>query len=247
MSSNPIITTLSGAGHPLDDQLKYIKRYNPNFYEVIEIDLGNAHDRTSDAYEYSGDTLAVASIDGTADVVFNDREKPAISLNLTRNFITPYNKFYIINSAQVGKTLKLLIGKDAQFSADTLKSVKVANALGSDINPLTTEHLTPIAKANQDATAELADTDILAADITTTSAPCTLRVSVLLSIAGVFSAMITTGGTQRKCKLNAGNALTADCLYTFEIQVFSGDTVNFQTSVNGDVTLRVAELAGGVA
>jgi len=244
---NNISTTLSGAGHPLDTQLNYIQRYNPNFYEVLEIDLGTAHDRASSAFDYSGDTLAVASIDGTADIVFNNNEKPAISLNLTRNFVTPYKKFYIINTAQAGKTLKLLIGKDAQFSADTLKSVKVADTSGSDINPLNKELLTPVEKANQDAAAELADTDILAADITPANTPCTLRVNVMLDTSGVFSAMVTTGAVQRKWKLNAGNALTADCLYTFDIPAFSGDTVNFQTSAAGAVTLRVTELQGGVA
>lgn len=63
-----------------------------------------------------------------------------------------------------------------------------------------------------------------------------------------YMATVTTGGTQRKAILNNNNGLAVDCLYTFDIPLHAGDTINFQTSAAGNVVLlRAVELSGGVA
>ena len=104
--------------------------------------------------------------------------------------------------------------------------------------------LTPLAKADQHSVAEVADTDILASDLTPTITPCLFRIMVMLETSGIFSAILKSGGTSKTLKLNAGNSLLADCAYEFDILVHSGDTVNFQTSVSGNVSLRVQEVVG---
>jgi hypothetical protein len=106
--------------------------------------------------------------------------------------------------------------------------------------------LVPLAKASQHGVAETADTDILAADLSPTNTPCLFRTMVMLETSGVFSAILKNGGVNKTLKLNGGTALTASCAYVFDILVHSGDTVNFQTSVSGNVTLRVQEIVGGV-
>ena len=102
----------------------------------------------------------------------------------------------------------------------------------------------PLAKASQHAVAETLNVDILAADLSPTNTPCLFRTMVVLGTAGVFSAQLKSGAVTVVAKLNGGVALTADCAYIFDILVGTGDTVNFQTSVSGNVTLRVQEVVG---
>jgi hypothetical protein len=104
----------------------------------------------------------------------------------------------------------------------------------------------PLNKASQHGVAETANTDILASDLSPTNTPCLFRVMVMLETSGVFSAILKNGGVSKTLKLNAGVALVASCAYIFDILVHSGDTVNFQTDANGNVTLRVQEIVGGV-
>ena len=106
--------------------------------------------------------------------------------------------------------------------------------------------LAPLSVASQHGVAETADTDILASDITPTNTPCLFRVMVMLETVGVFSAILKSGAVSKTLKLNTGTNLLASCAYMFDILVHSGDTVNFQTSVSGNVTLRVQEIVGGV-
>jgi hypothetical protein len=109
-----------------------------------------------------------------------------------------------------------------------------------------TSDITPLAIASQHGVAETADTDILASDITPTNTPCLFRVMVMLETAGVFSVILKSGAVSKTLKCNTGNSLLADCAYMFDILVHTGDTVNFQTSVSGNVTLRAQEIVGGV-
>ena len=106
--------------------------------------------------------------------------------------------------------------------------------------------LTPLEVASQHGVAETANIDILPSDITPTNTPCLFRIMVMLETAGVFSAILKSGAVSKTLKLNAGNSLLANCAYMFDILVHSGDTVNFQTSVSGNVTLRAQEIVGGV-
>jgi hypothetical protein len=104
----------------------------------------------------------------------------------------------------------------------------------------------PLAKASQHGVAETANTDILAADLSPTNTPCLFRTMVMLETSGIFSAILKSGAVSKTLKFNGGVALAASCAYIFDILVHSGDTVNFQTDTNGNVTLRVQEIVAGV-
>lgn len=120
-----------------------------------------------------------------------------------------------------------------------------ANTLLARLKDLLTG-IIPLEVAAQHGVAETADTDILGSDITPTNTPCLFRTMVMLETTGVFSAMLKNDGVTKQLKLNGAVALTADCAYMFDILVHSGDTVNFQTSASGNVTLRIQEIVGGV-
>lgn len=97
-------------------------------------------------------------------------------------------------------------------------------------------------------TAETADTNVLATAIAPGDTPSILRVTAAYSAAAVFTAIIVNGGTTYTLSLNGGVALIADALYTFDLPVHSGDTVNFQFDQNGTLrVLLVDEVLMGVA
>ncbi|MBA7642616.1 hypothetical protein ES703_50316 [subsurface metagenome] len=107
--------------------------------------------------------------------------------------------------------------------------------------------VTPLEKAAEHNTAELADTDILAAALTPTNTPCLFRVMCAFDTLGLFSVTITRGGNTQVCILNGNNNLEVDNLYIFDHLVHSGDTINYQYSVNAQLmVLRVQEIVAGV-
>lgn len=87
--------------------------------------------------------------------------------------------------------------------------------------------------------------NLLAAGITPTNAPATLRIMVAISIVGNFQARITNGGNTQVATFNvvSGPALVAGGLYEFTMRVHAGDSVNFSYSATGGTTqvLRVQE------
>lgn len=107
--------------------------------------------------------------------------------------------------------------------------------------------LAPLEKANEHNTAEVADTDILAAALVPTNTPCLFRILVSFDTAGIFRATVTKGGDTQTVGFNSEANLVADALYMFDMLVHDGDTVNFQYSVNAQLlVLRVQEIVGGV-
>ena len=120
------------------------------------------------------------------------------------------------------------------------------NVAGTQVNPATVELFTPLAVASPHGVAKTANTNILATSITPTNTPCLFRIMVVLETSGVFSAILINATVSKTLKLNTGVALEANCAFMFDILVHSGDTVNFQTSAAGNVTLRVQEIVGGV-
>ena len=226
--------------------LEQVKRRKLSVYKTKTIKLDDA--RTDIEFsDVQGDALAVISIDGTVNIRLNEKENDLISLNNCREIPTGFfYRIFVSNTAQTGKSITLYFGHAAGFRAVPIGATKIVNAAGSDINPATLEVLTPLAKASQHGVAEVADTDILASDLSPTNIPCLFRTMVMLETSGVFSAILKNGGVNKKLLLNSGNALTASAGYLFDIFVHTGDTVNFQTSVAGNVTLRVQEIVGGV-
>lgn len=133
-----------------------------------------------------------------------------------------------------------------QSIVKVVQSIGVKDAGGTTINPATKEQFTPIEKAAIHGTAETANTDILGTDLSPTNKPCLFRTMVMLETAGVFSVILKKSAVNKKLVCNGGDTLTADCVYIFDVLVHDGDTVNFQTSVSGNVTMRVQELVGAV-
>lgn len=160
------------------------------------------------------------------DLVYFQRRNPVYGFR--------FWKLYLTHTAQSGMTLDLMIGREAAAYADS--------GAGSSLFP----QLTAIDKASQHGVAETLNTDILATSLSPTNTPCLFRVMVMLETSGVFSAILTNSASSKTLKFNGGAALAASCPYMFDILVHSGDTVNFQTSASGNVTLRVQEVVGAV-
>ncbi len=96
-----------------------------------------------------------------------------------------------------------------------------------------------------------ANTNWLPADLVPVNTPTTFRIMVAVSIGGNFSAAITNGGNTQTLLFNAiaGPALVLGSLYTFEMLVSAGDTVNFRYSAAPGIIqkLIVEEVDAAVA
>lgn len=104
----------------------------------------------------------------------------------------------------------------------------------------------PLEKAHVHDTAATTDTDILAADITPSDAPCLFRIMVQTDTAAVFSALVDDGSSESQLKFNGGSDLSAGVLYMFDMLVNEDDEINFQfdDDVNVD-KLIVQEILWG--
>lgn len=105
----------------------------------------------------------------------------------------------------------------------------------------------PLDKASLHGLAKGAGADYFVADLAPTNTPCLFRILIAIDGAGVFSAKITKGGVAKVCSFNTGQALIADSLYTFDLLVHAGDTINLQHTVAANIDVcRVQEIVGGV-
>ncbi len=92
------------------------------------------------------------------------------------------------------------------------------------------------------ATNKTANTEFLAADISVglrSDRSGKLRVTVSLVTPGVFQVTLDSGTTW--VSLNNAVLLTANALHVFDVPIFSGDLVNFRTSVTSDVNIFRAD------
>ena len=88
------------------------------------------------------------------------------------------------------------------------------------------------------------DTNILATSLKPANPPSTFTVMASFSAIGIFRVTITKAGDTQTLAFNSGANLVADALYTFSFLVHSGDTINFQHSVDATLrVLRVQEIA----
>ena len=148
-------------------------------------------------------------------------------------------------TVEVETTVADIVGIGA--GTERIGKVVLRNGADSaDIDPVIKGQFVPLDKANQHGVAELADTNILATNLSPTNTPCLFRTMVMLETAGVFSTILKSGAVNKTLKFNGGVALAASCAYMFDILVMSGDTVNFQTDTSGNVTLRCQEIVAGV-
>jgi hypothetical protein len=96
--------------------------------------------------------------------------------------------------------------------------------------------------ANQQNVAELANINILSVELSPSFTPTTFRVQIVLDTPGVFSLILTKTTVAVIHQFNSGVALAANAVYIFDHLVHHGDTVNYQTTVAGNVTLRIQEI-----
>jgi len=93
-------------------------------YQELTFDLGTA--RTDEELEIRGDFILVEYLDGDASIKLDNPGHDAIDLTKVKQIKTSpefFEKIYITNTAQSGKTLKLLIGGAASFTATGPESI----------------------------------------------------------------------------------------------------------------------------
>jgi len=93
-------------------------------YQELIFDLGTA--RTDEELEIRGDFILVEYLDGDASIKLDNAGHDAIDLTKVKQIKTApefFEKIYITNTAQTGKTLKLLIGGAASFTAISSESI----------------------------------------------------------------------------------------------------------------------------
>jgi len=93
-----------------------------------------------------------------------------------------------------------------------------------------------------------ADTDFFSTDIEPVNAqfPVLFRVQIGMNVAGIFKVVMKVGSESSTYKFNNGVALTADCIYVFDVLVHPNDKINFQSSLAGIANIRIQEIAVGV-
>lgn len=89
-------------------------------------------------------------------------------------------------------------------------------------------------------TAPGANTDIMSADLSVLPGMAHVRVTVSLATGSVFNMTITDGTTEYALHLNSGTALTASCLYSFDVPLSTKSSAgtktysyNFQVATDG--------------
>ena len=109
--------------------------------------------------------------------------------------------------------------------------------------------MSPISKANLfNQAGYLAAADILAADIAPTDSPTSFRIEAAFSAGGILSMDLTQAGVTVNVQLYGGVALNINSGYTFQVLINSGDTVNFQYSVNATIlSFKVQEIPAATA
>jgi hypothetical protein len=104
--------------------------------------------------------------------------------------------------------------------------------------------------AVQNVVQPAAGVPILPFNIVPINAPTTFRIMVAMSNVGNFSVIIENGGNTQVLLLNAvgGPAIAANSLYTFDILISAGDSVNFSYSIGGGTVqvLKVQEIDAAV-
>ncbi len=186
--------------------------------------------RTNELVGVEGDYLVAKVGDGTLAGVGVRFNHPANDLVSLEDFNPFYGfrwwKLYLTHTAQAGKTLKLMVGREASAYAES--------------QSITVQTIAPNAKAAVFNTAlPAAEAAWLAAAISPTNSPSHIRIYVCVSVAGVFRVARTIGATTLVEDLNSGVALTAGAGYMFEVPWRSADSINFRYSVTAGTINRL--------
>jgi hypothetical protein len=101
----------------------------------------------------------------------------------------------------------------------------------------------PILKGSVFNTLVTANTNIFASDLSPTNNPTTFRIYACFDTSGILTVRRTKAGITVSEQLNDGSALVANGAYMFDIIVESGETINFQYSVDATVIVfKVIEI-----
>jgi len=146
-----------------EDLLLHLRTLKPILYSTVKVNLATARTGIDkEAFTLSGDFLMVQDISGaaTAQIVFNEPKQDKISLVDRLAFHTPFYRFFIVNTAQVGETLTLILGRQSLFRMGTeLSDASILTELAS----LETELATKVTRATTpviyNVTMTLADTE----------------------------------------------------------------------------------------
>ena len=102
-----------------DDVFSQIQAHHEDDYQVVEIDLSVA--RNKQEYRIRGTYCSVLYADKTANlyIEFNEPdEKPPLLMRLSSEIQKVFYRFFITNSVQAGKKIKLYIGNNTYYKAN---------------------------------------------------------------------------------------------------------------------------------
>jgi len=90
-------------------------------YQRLDLNLGASRDMVKQVFTNS--LIYVEKLDGNVKIFINHRDAPEINLTESQLIITPFDRFYVTNSAQAGKSCNLLIA-NADFFRVNVKGSK---------------------------------------------------------------------------------------------------------------------------
>jgi len=96
-----------------------IQIYHTQFFDIIQVDLGVAHEDAE--VDVAGNVIAVAQSSGTCYVKFNSKSAPALEINQLGaldfgDLPVAFTKLYITNTAQSGASITLITSNVAKLS-----------------------------------------------------------------------------------------------------------------------------------
>jgi hypothetical protein len=154
-------------------------------------------------------------------------------------------------SAIKSKTDNIDVPLSSRASESTLSAIKSkTDNLDVALSALR-DFFRPLVKGSVFNQSVTANTNIFSSDLTpslaTTNNPSYFRIFACFNASGVLSVVKTKGSTTVTMQLNGGGALSANCLYAFDIMVEYGESVNLRYSVNATaLDLKVVEIASVV-
>lgn len=102
-----------------EDLLRRLRTLKPTLYAITKVDLTVARvGLAGEEFIVAGDFIAVESTTGVAQIAFNEPKHGYISLVDHLVVHTPFYRFFIINTAQAGLVVNLIIGKESLFKLE---------------------------------------------------------------------------------------------------------------------------------
>ena len=94
-------------------KLKDIRGSGVYYPQRLDLDLGTA--RADVKFNFVGSFIFVESLDGSCAIKLNEQNSSEVNLIQYQAIAAPFDKIYVTNSAQSGKTCKLLIADETFF------------------------------------------------------------------------------------------------------------------------------------